>query len=717
MSDTNDSKATTKTVSQVGDYQILIAGSPVAFWPLDPDVPLSKSRPPIVAAPTAKGTANTVVIPAFGVFDILIRTTDGIVATSVAPPVLSNAPGGKATVKKGPLVRQNDGSIRIRFATDHTKIATGSAWEGSLRLTAKAKPGSAAAAACQTDIKLTVARQGTVSDLFVFFVAHARPKKNAWIQARVETASGTAISGAVVDLKVLRDNGAFSDVNRRTLLETHGGDLMGAVGRPTISVPVAWPLIFTLTQSGHVMRAHMINVQAADAAKDNLSPVDIGTIHLNPIADAKLANRKFVLDAGHGVVYALAKARRCQEWYVAHKLADRIAAILQAEHGVKPADIFFSRSAGFGLILPAHVRTGGSPETDEKKFTLDLPAKKIAVKLPSVGLHELAALLLTKHSGDSDAAVAVTAAEYSAFLTRNQGTVDAVVHRLDTKLAATHERVKPGSVLWDDTSHHYVYRKEKQDSAGVWHTETSAPPVFSVSPADWFVIDAAAISILADRSARWSLFAEIGGTPAFRAAARAAMLADGGLAYFRKKILDYVSVPAPHPYLSSGSKAWGPTERVHYLNSSGANADMILTLHENAGGGKGGMILVSHQSGPDAPPADQVRIGKTFTKYLDGFDVGVRQGGVAKDLAANPAQMLYHGTTIRAKYAYFESEFMDAKDPDDPSKFTYETMVQGDFIEKVARQIVSGMVEWLLDPQADFDPVKYPIGGNIGGLW
>ena len=704
-----------KTAAHVGDYEVLIAGSPVAFWPLDPEVALSKSRPPIVAAPTAAGGANTVVIPAYGVFDILIRTTDGAVVTTIARPALASAPGGKATLKKAPMVQKTDGSIHIRFATDHTKVASGGAWEGSLRLTATARIGTGKTTPCKTEMKLSVPRLGTVSDLFVFFVAHERPKKNAWIKSRVETAAGAAIDGAEAEVKVLRDNGAFSEVNRRIPLDTEAGDLVGGTARPVLAVPVAWPLIFTLMESDYVTRGHMINVKESETSRDNRSPLDVGPMHLNRTRSSQLTNRKFVLDAGHGVIYALTAARRCQEWYVAHKLADRIAEILHSEHGVKPTDISFSRSAGFGLIEPGQVRTGGAPENGEKKYQLDLPGKKIAIKQATLGLSDLAALLLTKHEGDKDAPVALTAGDHTGFLKRYRSNIDAIVSRLDTKLAATHERVKAGSVHWEDK--HYVYQKEKQDKAGVWQPETGTLPVLPLTTSDWFPLDSAALWVLADRSARWSLAAEIGGNDSFRAAARAAMLADGALAYFRDKILHYLDVTAPHPYLSAGAKAWGPTERVKYLNSAGAGADMILTLHENAGGGKGGMVLVSHKSGLDAPPKDQVRIGKTFVKYLDGFDLGVRQGGVATDLEHNPAQMLYHGTTVRAKYAYFESEFMDGKDPDAPTRFTYERMVDGDFVETVARQIVCGVVEWLLDPQASFDPVKYPLGANIQGLW
>lgn len=142
------------------------------------------------------------------------------------------------------------------------------------------------------------------------------------------------------------------------------------------------------------------------------------------------------------------------------------------------------------------------------------------------------------------------------------------------------------------------------------------------------------------------------------------------------------------------------------MNYMNANAcDLYLTLHENAAGGKGGMCLASGQAGADAPPDDQIRIGKIFAKYIDAFDHGLRQGGVTKELTTNPVGMLHSGNHVRGKYAYFELEFMDAIDPDDANKYRYEQMVSGTFVEDVARQIVSGVVEVLLNRQSDLDAV------------
>jgi hypothetical protein len=111
-----------------------------------------------------------------------------------------------------------------------------------------------------------------------------------------------------------------------------------------------------------------------------------------------------------------------------------------------------------------------------------------------------------------------------------------------------------------------------------------------------------------------------------------------------------------------------------------------------------------------APPIEQVRTAKLFMKYADPFDQGLRQGGVATNVAG---QLGAHNTR-RATHAYFELEFMTSLILDnpgvrdsDPSRYQYQAMVEGAFIDTAAEQIVSGIVEFLCDPQDDIDNVTY----------
>ena len=712
------------TVTKVGDYEVLVSKSAVAFWPLDPTASLASAHPPIVVAPSTGKSASTVVTAVVGVFDIIIGVAEGVAESEVKAVTLASSPGGKASIKKAGLFGSAGSTIHLRFAVDHSKLKKTDMWSGTLRLSSKTKAGSAV----QTNIALSVAYAATVSDVFVFFAPNTKLKKNSWVTLSAEQTGGGAVGGASVDLKVLRDQGSYDKVNRRVKLTTSaGGDVVAISGkRPNLSVPTDWPLIFTFTSGSHVTGAHMIRLKSDTAKEDNFNPTDVGSAVLVPRAKASLKGRKFILDAGHGVVYGYKKARRCQEWYVAHRVADRIREILMSEHQVGTNDIYFSRTAGFGLIEPKQVHSNTAPEAGEAKYKVDLPKKKVAVKTANVSLTDLAKLLLTTHSGDHDTAVPLTSSDYEGLLTRNSATINAIVARINGQLTAAHARVQPGSVSWDDHAHHYVYTKEKRNKAGDWEETGSAN--LPITPNDWFELDSQAIAVLADRSARWSLAAEVGGGPAlngksFTTAARDALKAAGALAYFRGKIHYYVDVAPPHSYLDHGTKAWGPSERAKFfndyqtvLNAAGTPLSMVITLHENAGKGKGGMVLVSQKGGIDEPPDDQVRIAKTMVKYLDPFDHGTRSGGIAKDLPNNPAGMLYHGNQVRDIYAYFESEFMDATDPNDSTRFSYQAMVETPFIEALARQVVCGMVEWLLEPQADLDDVKY-MGGSIKGLW
>jgi hypothetical protein len=706
------------TITKLGDYEILVGGSPVAFWPLDTTGSLASALPPIVASPATPGTHNTVVVPVVGIFDIIVRAHDGIITASGGGVTLTHSPAGKATLKKAPLELQAGNQAHIRFAVDHSKIAAGGTWQGSLRLNGKGENGASSSTA-KGEVTLQIARSGTVTGLVVFFVAHAKTKKYGWVtlKALAKSSAAAPIKGATIDLKVLRDNSNYGGINRRISLTTDAsGNVIGAPDRKVIAVPSDWPLIFSLAAASHMPLGHMIRLKPADT-HDNLAPVDVGPARMLPRDDASLAGKKFVFDAGHGVVYAYKPARRSQEWYVAHKIADRVAEVLIADHEVEPDDISWTRSAGFGLIDPSQVHAGGAPEAGESKYKVDLPRKLIAANTAAVGLHQIAELLLTRHSDPTDAVIPLTASDYGGFLMRNAVALNGAMTRLNTSLAATHERVQPGSVHWDATTKHYVYVKEKKDSGGTW-VAAAIHPTFPITTADWFLLDTQAIHVLAERSARWSLTAEIGGVSAFAAKARVALRSNGAVDYYRDKIIYYLDVPVgAHPYLAHGTKAWSPGDRGTYLSNNAAGATMVLTLHENAGGGKGGMVLVSHKSGPDAPPPDEIRIAKTFVKYLDAFDQGVRQGGVATDLPGNPAGMLYHGNTIRARYAYFETEFMDGPHPDGTAgRYAYEAMVTPRWISDVAHQIVWGMIEWILAKQANLDPVTYS-GGSIGGLW
>jgi hypothetical protein len=70
----------------------------------------------------------------------------------------------------------------------------------------------------------------------------------------------------------------------------------------------------------------------------------------------------------------------------------------------------------------------------------------------------------------------------------------------------------------------------------------------------------------------------------------------------------------------------------------------------------------------------------------------------------------------RAKHVYFELEFMTSTILDNPgiraaddSRYQYQAMVESAFIDRVAEQIVAGVVEFLLEPQGDIATISYDL--------
>jgi hypothetical protein len=59
---------------------------------------------------------------------------------------------------------------------------------------------------------------------------------------------------------------------------------------------------------------------------------------------------------------------------------------------------------------------------------------------------------------------------------------------------------------------------------------------------------------------------------------------------------------------------------------------------------------------------------------------------------------------------------MDTVNPSNPAEYNYQRMVNRDFIDSVAEQIVAGVVEFLFDQQPEMDSVTYD-NDNLSTLW
>src|SRR2546425_571234 len=490
---------------KLGDYSVLSGGAPVNFWPLNPGTTVAQATP---QAPIAPANPNTLVQPPrFAIFDVLIQVPDEpVVQATIAEPALLNNVSGAATINSMPLIQQAGGT-RICFAVSPS---SGNNFEGTLKLSAK--NGSTT---YESKLAIKGAVNSRIDDLVVLFVVHDHvPKTYAWVKMRVvQSGAGAApIASASVTAKILRDNITFKKINRSISLQTGANGFMAQGTRDVIGLPIDWPILFNASAAGYVSRGHMIRLKAADVHDDLIAFQPATSLQMTRLQDASLAGKKILLDPGHGVVYGHT-ARRSQEWYVASRIADRIGEILVSDHGLSAADLFRTRTAGFGLIEPSQMGTDAAPESGKNKFEYDMVAKRIRIRQTTganaAGLKDLSNLVLTTHSDPGDVAQAISPAARKQLLDLNPAALVSITARLNGQHMSSNRRVRPGTLRWDTGTNNYRYTHDPLATPGSGGQDANIP----ITPDDWFSIDDAMLRTLIDRSARWSIAREVKGGP------------------------------------------------------------------------------------------------------------------------------------------------------------------------------------------------------------
>lgn len=712
-----------------GSYSVLSNdNTPVAFWPLAPGTSVEEAttlRPPSVVEP----------VSSVSVFDIVIQMSQDNIVTkteaALSPPLAGRTTLEGTAVTSMPLHWDDATSRRIHIcfavATPDEGVPKHNQFEGTLRLKASYLKASGQTAHCLLDVALRIGPRQRCDDLFIFYVVHhVPPQKYCWVKLRAVDANTTkGVASANVKAEVLRDNfnNGFTNINRRVELETNKEGYFSCEGRATLALPIEWPILFRASvpshsaTMGYLPRAHMLRFTKAQLKGNTQdTPFCADNMQLQRINTTQLANRRFLLDPGHGVVYGFAPARRSQEWFGAHLVADRIAHLLQTRHGVPQENIFWTRTAGFGLIEPGSVNAAAAPEAGAQRYEFNLSQRRIRIRNGNATLNTLSNLLLTRHTGDTNAVLPVDAAARTRLLQINTATINTIIARINQQLQSSHRRVQPGSVRWDATTNNYVYTRESTQTLPGGNTPPPQVQTFPITTQDWFQVDDDMLETLADRSARWSLACEIGGDGNFQTSARTAMRARGFVDYARTKVLHYLQQTSPQAYFNHGTKAWGPTPRLSYINDLDPECDLYLSLHLNAGGAtaKGQVLLVSRTD----PPNDQIRLAKVLIKYVDPLGLGFRQGGIAPEEPNNPAAMLSGQNQRREKYAYFELEFMDAAHSSGvQGQYRYGELIQESRVNEMAEQIVAGIVESLLSRQPHLDAVTYRSTLGDPPLW
>ena len=416
-------------VAPYGSYNLRSGGAAVRFWPMVPGS--------TVAGATAPAPPPPAVAPRFALVDVLIRPTeDPKVVTAIAAPNLLTQVTGPPPARTMPLVPDAAGVSQICFAVP---VAAGTThFDGTLRL--EIRRGTAApGAAINVELPLRVPAGALTANLAVFFIVHTGlNRRYAWTKLRAErsVAPNAPIANANVELNLLRDNSdrTFSKINRQIPLITAATGFAAFNGRDVLGVPIGWPLIYKAAAAGFAPRAHMLRLAAANIS-DNLTPFVAAPPLRMLSSTVSLVGRRIMLDAGHGAVYALARFRRSQEWYVAHRIVDRVAEVLRTRHSVNAADILLTRTAGFALIDPAHIAIDDAPERGNRRFAFDLANRQVRIADTALDLLHVSDLVLTQHHAVTGAPQPVVAADRTRLLTVNATTVTAIETRLNNQLA------------------------------------------------------------------------------------------------------------------------------------------------------------------------------------------------------------------------------------------------------------------------------------------
>jgi N-acetylmuramoyl-L-alanine amidase len=466
-----------------------------------------------------------------------------------------------------------------------------------------------------------------------------------------------------------------------------------------------------------------------------------------PLEADALAGKRVLLDPGHGVVYNDPN-RRCQEWYVVHRIAWKLAEKLKT----CKATVLWTRTAGFGLIAPNQINDEHAPENGEALYKIDIqdPARR-QVTVQAANHHpdnlaRLSDVLLTNHD-NQDAELVVAVAERASLLSDNAAAVQQVAERIVAGLHL-HWGIEPNSMVWDAGAQQFnfgVRRLANGHNAGTgsiqWNDATQSYEIafvpnhptplepqqvhaqpLRIADGDWFAVTEAMLTRLEDRSVRWSYQSEIGGTevPQFKNQAQTAM-GNAAKDYMRQACRWSDFGPADQPWapgdpmLGMQTKylhpnqailphyGWGIQDRKTYLQNT--VCALYLTIHANAMPPAerrtiGSAMLYNSASAP----VNQKRLAKIFLKYVDPFDQGTSNGGYYD----SGVGLLTANGQHKENYAYTELDFMTSYSPADlvtrngvrnGAGIQYEEMVGEDFVSNTATQLFNAAVEALLGPQ------------------
>jgi N-acetylmuramoyl-L-alanine amidase len=706
---------------RIGSYEIRnAAGNAIPQFPLYPGTKLTQAVPNLTAATT------------LGLADVVLAVPDEatLIRTSTPNTSLTQQPAA-AGVNSTPIYAETGlDSAQLTFLLDVGHTAN--PFVGTLHLEVQSSEG-----AREVDIPLQVRPRESENSLFIPLSLVQRFSDCTWIRLQASSnVGGATVEGAITEIKFLRDNRRVQNFNRHYpaitvaggLLSGNEKDVIGPQPRSTIGVPINWPLLFDVRAANFVNCVKMLELTAAQrVGHHNNNPHVPTAISLQPTGSRSLAGRRIIIDPGHGVAYN-ANARRCYEWFLAHRIGARVHTLLVNEHGVADTDIIHMRTAGLALInpglfvavgnpappsVPANWPPANAPEQGDGDYEYDMINRTVRIVRNVLSLTHISNLLLTTHDDEPPfAAQLVADVDRPVILAENSALIGQCIAR--TIAGLPNRTAVVSSERWNAPTQRYVFDSvPTANPAGASITHN----IF-IGTGDQWVVSDDSLRRLAERTSKWSLLREGLDNGAFSNAIRTAMLNQGALNYMVDAVLDEVDLPAPNIFLNHGIKGWSFGRRRSVMRATVPVPDIILTLHHNAlpADGAAGQGLVMLAADAASATASHLRLQKTFVKYVTGLNKGLRQRGIINNHPSainGPAN-----AALIPRFAFFEIEFMNAGSDDPGLQFDYEQMVRSDFIEQTAQEIVAGIVDFLVNPQpnAEFDPIDVGAGIVAGGV-
>lgn len=393
------------------------------------------------------------------------------------------------------------------------------------------------------------------------------------------------------------------------------------------------------------------------------------TIGIVKRSGSAFKDKVIILDPGHGVNYE-DKEKRLYEWYVAHRITQKIDEIWKKEGGTAK-HVPSARFQVAGLKIKVkdprldalHSKLEDEIKNPDIQLTIDRSKNDFTMEFlkDNVDLVKVADSLGHKNNRDG-------------FVNDHKE----LFKKLEKKVPAP-----TGFTLVEESS---AFDKDKKKFMVTFKKGTEEKKLaIEKMKNESFLLKDTAVDSLAEASVIESWKTEM--KEAF------------------KKILKDKSSDEPNSSLlehakkgvRDESRSLSIKQRKIFLDKVKASTAAIVTVHHNAAGGTGTEALLPKDAKEKSPMS---RTGKRYLKYVDPLGNGKHGSGLKPKSDVG----LVNPPPSESNYVYLEIDFMDTEEKSAPGGIRYGLMDdESRFIVPAAKQIISTVMEMLSGPQSDSD--------------